>query len=65
MYKVEILKKLINLNQSKNEKIHKLEQMRAMDNNILIDVILAKSSPIGVDTLEDFIEIKKIMKYKS
>ena len=65
MYKVEILKKLINLNQSKNEKIHKLEQMRAMDNNILIDVILANSSPIGVDTLEDFIEIKKIMKYKS
>ena len=42
-----------------------LEQLRAIDNNININVALAKSSPIGVDTEEDFVAIKKIMEYKS
>jgi len=28
-------------------------------------VALAKSSPIGIDTKEDYIAIKKIMEYKS
>ena len=36
-----------------------------MDNNISIDVVLANSTPIGIDTMEDFIEIKKLMEYKS
>jgi 3-deoxy-manno-octulosonate cytidylyltransferase (CMP-KDO synthetase) len=39
--------------------------MRAIDNNIKINVALAKSSSIGVDTKEDFVAIKKIMEYKS
>ena len=39
--------------------------MRALDNNIKVNVALAKSSPLGVDTNEDFVEIKKIMEYKS
>ena len=30
-----------------------------------INVVLAKSSPIGVDTEEDFLELKKIMNYKN
>ena len=42
----------------------KLEQLRAIDNHIKINVVLANSSPIGVDTKEDFLEIKKIMNYK-
>ena len=46
-------------------KAHKLEQLRAIDNNIKIKVTLAKSTPIGVDTEEDFVAIKKIMEYKS
>jgi 3-deoxy-manno-octulosonate cytidylyltransferase (CMP-KDO synthetase) len=29
-----------------------------------INVALAKKSPIGVDTNEDFVAIKKIMEYK-
>ena len=29
-----------------------------------IDVNLANSSPIGVDTHEDYMEIKKLMEYK-
>ena len=31
----------------------------------MINVALAKSSPIGADTKEDFVAIKKIMEYKS
>ena len=50
---------------SKNEIQKRLEQLRALDNNIEIMVVLAKSSPIGVDTKEDFLAIKKIMEYKS
>ena len=49
----------------KNEIENHLEQLRALDNNITIMVALAKSSPIGIDTKEDYIAIKKIMEYKS
>ena len=64
-YNVEILKKFVSFEQSKNEIKNRLEQLRALDNNININVALAKSSPIGVDTEEDFMAIKKIMEYKS
>ena len=47
-----------------NEIQNKLEQLRALDNNIKINVSLAKNSSIGVDTKEDFVAIKKIMEYK-
>ena len=64
-YKLETLEKFVSLNQSSNEIKDRLEQMRALDNNIKVNVALAKSSPLGVDTNEDFVEIKKIMEYKS
>ena len=64
-YQKEVLKKFVSLRQSSNEIKNKLEQLRALDNNIKINVALAKSSPIGVDTEEDLIAIKKIMEYKS
>ena len=57
--------KFVNLKQSKNEINQRLEQLRAFDNNIEINVILANSTPIGVDTEEDFMELKKIMNYKN
>ena len=63
-YQVEVLKKFITLAQTKNELNNRLEQLRALDNNINIIVALAKKSPIGVDTEEDYLAIKKIMKYK-
>ena len=65
IYKISVLEKFINLNQTKNEIENHLEQLRALDNNITIMVALAESSPIGVDTKEDFIAIKKIMEYKT
>mgnify|MGYP001345666985 FL=1 len=64
-YEIETLKKFISFSQSENEKKNKLEQLRALDNKIKINVALAKSSPIGLDTEEDLIAIKKIMEYKS
>jgi 3-deoxy-manno-octulosonate cytidylyltransferase (CMP-KDO synthetase) len=64
-YKKEVLKTFISLDQSSNEIKNRLEQFRALDNNIEINVALAKFSPIGVDTEEDFVAIKKIMEYKS
>ena len=53
------------MNQSSNEINLRLEQLKALDNNIRIDVVFAKSSSIGVDTQEDYMEIKKLMEYKS
>ncbi len=64
-YSKDSLEKFVQLSQSKNEIENRLEQLRALDNNIDINVSLAKSSPIGVDTEEDYIALKKIMEYKS
>ena len=63
-YAVDALKKFISFDQSKNEKRYRLEQLRALDNNININVALANSSTIGVDTEQDYLAIKKIMEYK-
>ena len=63
-YEVQTLKKFISFKQSKNEVENRLEQLRALDNSIDINVALANRSPIGVDTMEEYIDIKKIMKYK-
>ena len=64
-YSKDILEKFVNLEQTDNEKKNKLEQLRALDNEININVALAKFSPIGVDTMEDYLAIKKIMEYKN
>ncbi len=63
-YRTEILEQFVKLSQSKNEIKNRLEQLRALDNNININVAHANSSPIGVDTEEDYIALKKIMEYK-
>ena len=64
-YRSKTLENFVSLEQSHNELKNNLEQLRALDNNIKINVRLAKESPIGVDTKEDFVAIKKIMEYKS
>ena len=63
-YKTSVLEKFVRLEQTNNEKKNKLEQLRALDNELKINVALAKSSSIGVDTVEDYLAIKKIMEYK-
>ena len=64
-FEQETLKNFTSLKQSDNEIKNNLEQLRALDNNIIINVALAKESSIGVDTHEDFVAIKKIMEYKN
>ena len=63
-YELYVLKKFVSFKQTENEIRYKLEQLRALYNDVKFHVGLAKSSPIGVDTQEDFVAIKKIMEYK-
>jgi 3-deoxy-manno-octulosonate cytidylyltransferase (CMP-KDO synthetase) len=63
-YSTDTLKKFVELDQSKNEIDNRLEQLRALDNDIEINIALASSSPIGIDTKEDYLALKKIMEYK-
>ena len=64
-YSKDTLEEFVKLSQSINEIENSLEQLRALDNNIEINVALAKSTPIGVDTEEDYLALKKIMEYKN
>ena len=63
-YDVQTLNKYVNLKRTKNEIERSLEQMRAIDNNININVALSSSLPLGVDTKEEFVAVKKSMEYK-
>ena len=64
LYKFSVLNKFINLNQSKNEKIKRLEQLRALENKMNINVIMAKNFSIGIDTEDDLMNYYKIMDKK-
>ncbi len=64
-YNKDTLEKFVSLNQSAGEIKNKLEQLRALDNNMKINVAFAKFAPIGVDTKEDLEAVKKIMENKS
>ena len=64
-YKPEVLKQLIKYEQSVNELKNRLEQLRAMENGIKINVALAKFSSKGIDTMEDYLALKKKLEYKS
>ncbi|MDC3065575.1 3-deoxy-manno-octulosonate cytidylyltransferase [Candidatus Pelagibacter sp.] len=64
-YNKDTLEKFVSLNQSTNEIKNKLEQLRALDNDIKINVAFANFNPIGVDTVEDLEAVKKIMENKS
>jgi 3-deoxy-manno-octulosonate cytidylyltransferase (CMP-KDO synthetase) len=54
----------VSLKRSKLEIERKLEQLRALENNIKIDFSCIKACPLSVDTEEDLIKIRKIMKTK-
>ena len=55
------LLRYVSLNRSKLELERKLEQLRAMENDMIVHVGFIKSSPLSVDTEDDLIEVKKIM----
>ena len=59
-----ILEKFINLERSKNEIDRNLEQLRALDSGIQINVALTSSPPLSIDTQEDLEKIKLLMNLK-
>ena len=58
------LEKFVSLKQSKNEIKYRLEQLRAIENGINIDVVYSRNQSFGIDTVQDYVEIKKIIEYK-
>ena len=56
--------KYVDLKRTKLELERKLEQLRALENNMSIHVGYVETSPLSVDTEEDLIEVKKIMENK-
>ena len=58
------LVRYVSLERSKLELERKLEQLRALENNMIIHVGYVNSSPLSVDTENDLIEVKKIMENK-
>jgi 3-deoxy-manno-octulosonate cytidylyltransferase (CMP-KDO synthetase) len=55
------LVRYVSLQRSKLELERKLEQLRALENNMSIHVGYINSSPLSVDTKNDLIEVKKMM----
>ena len=55
------LTKYVKFSRSKLEIERNLEQMRAMENNLIIKVALCNSNPLSVDTEQDLIKVKKEM----
>ena len=53
--------KYVSLKRSKLEIDRKLEQMRALENSMKIDVGYIDSCPLSIDTEEDLYNIKQIM----
>ena len=60
-YKKAALEKFVSLSPSVLENREKLEQLRALENNITIGVVEVDSVPIGVDTKEDLEKVIKIL----
>ena len=61
-FKIESLKKFVSFPQSENELKYKLEQWRALEEGIKIGITYVKDVPLGIDTKEDLINAKKIIK---
>ncbi len=59
-FTIVALTKYVKLSRSKFEIKRHLEQMRAMENDLVVKVGLSDSTPLGVDTEED-LEIAKKM----
>ena len=56
LFKYSALKKFVNFKKSKNEIKERLEQLRAIDNSMKIDVLLANYFSSGIDTKKDLEE---------
>ena len=61
-YRREALEGFVKLPPSANEQREKLEQLRALDNGMRIDVAIVKSVPLGVDTPEDLEKARTMLR---
>jgi 3-deoxy-manno-octulosonate cytidylyltransferase (CMP-KDO synthetase) len=59
-YSLDALERFVKLKPSRLENIEKLEQLRALENNMDIYVCYSDDIPISVDTQEDLDEVRKI-----
>ncbi len=63
-YKASALEKFVNLLPSELEKREKLEQLRALENNMKIGVVRTEDIPLGVDTPEDLEKAREVFRDK-
>ncbi len=61
VYRRESLEKFVNLAPSLLEKREKLEQLRALENNMRIDAAIVDAVPLGVDTPEDLEAVRSLL----
>jgi 3-deoxy-manno-octulosonate cytidylyltransferase (CMP-KDO synthetase) len=61
VYKKSALEKFVQLEPSNLERLEKLEQLRALENNMTIAVAIADSKPISIDTESDLQKAKKFL----
>jgi 3-deoxy-manno-octulosonate cytidylyltransferase (CMP-KDO synthetase) len=61
-YRRKALEKFVHLPPSENEKREKLEQLRAMDAGMRIDVAIVDAMPMTIDTPEDLERARKIIR---
>ena len=64
-YRRSALERFVALAPSPLEKREKLEQLRALENNMRIDIELVTSVPLGVDTPEDLQAARKLLTGKT
>ena len=66
-YRREVLERFVALPAGKLENCEKLEQLRALENDIAIQVLITDLESVGVDTPEDLVraEAKIIEKMKN
>ncbi len=60
-FKKKTLIEYSNFKKSKLESIEKLEQLRFLDNGINIKLVHSKNNSLGIDTIDDFNKVKKII----
>jgi 3-deoxy-manno-octulosonate cytidylyltransferase (CMP-KDO synthetase) len=60
-YRRAALERFVALPPSPNELRERLEQLRALDNGMRIDVAIVKSVPLGVDTPEDLAKARAML----
>ena len=60
-YRRAALERFVKLPPSANEQRDRLEQLRALDAGMRIDVAVVKSVPLGVDTPEELAKARKLL----